>query len=117
MDCMKCGREIPQGQVFCDGCLEVMKKYPVKPDTAVQLPRRNQQSSAKKQNARRRALSPEEQIPPLKRSIRRLKLMVAILSLLLAAAVVVGFLHLRNHNNLPGFPNYTNTTPDTTGET
>ena len=117
MNCMKCGREIPQGQVFCDGCLEVMKKYPIKPDTAVQLPRRNLQSAVKKQPARRRPLSPEEQIPPLKRSIRRLKIAVAVLVLLLATALVVGFLHLWSHDNLPELPNYTNATPDTTDET
>ena len=117
MNCMKCGRKIPLGQAFCDSCLEVMKKYPVKPDTAVQLPRRDLHASAKKQNARRRPLSPEEQLPLLKRSNRRLKLTVAILSLLLAAAVVLGFMHLQNHDALPEFPNYTNTTPDTTGET
>ena len=117
MNCMKCGREIPQGQVFCDSCLEVMKKYPIKPDTAVQLPRRSQQSAAKKQPARRRQLSPEEQIPSLKRSIRRLKFTVVVLVLLLAAAAVAAFLHLQNHNALPERPNYTTTTPDTTGET
>lgn len=38
MNCMKCGREIPVGQVFCDGCLKVMETYPVKPDTAIHLP-------------------------------------------------------------------------------
>lgn len=116
MNCMKCGRDIPQGQVFCDSCLEVMKKYPVKPDAAIQLPRRSLQNAVKKQPARRRPLSPEEQIPLLKRSIRRLKITVAVLVLLLVAAIVVGVLHLRNHDALPELPNYTNTAPDTTGE-
>lgn len=38
MNCLKCGREIEEGQVFCNDCLVQMAKYPVKPGTAVQLP-------------------------------------------------------------------------------
>ena len=33
MNCMKCGREIPEQQTFCDVCLEVMSQYPVNPHT------------------------------------------------------------------------------------
>ena len=58
---MKCGREIPVGQVFCDECLEDMEKYPVKPGTAVQLPARPKPAPVKKSFIRRRpALSLEE---------------------------------------------------------
>ena len=28
MSCLKCGRDIEEGQVFCTGCREVMEKYP-----------------------------------------------------------------------------------------
>ena len=38
--CLKCRREIAEGQVFCDDCLAQMKKYPVKPGTPVNLPKR-----------------------------------------------------------------------------
>lgn len=38
LNCLKCGREIEEGQVFCNDCLVQMAKYPVKPGTAVQLP-------------------------------------------------------------------------------
>lgn len=117
MNCMKCGREIPAGQVFCDGCLEIMKQYPVKPDTAVSLPRNRQNAAAKKPASRRRPLSPEEQVPILKRSCRRLRFCVAFLSLLLVAAAVFAFLQLRNLNAPPESPNYTNSTSDATDET
>ena len=38
MNCMKCGREIALGQVFCKDCLADMAQYPIKPGTPVQLP-------------------------------------------------------------------------------
>ena len=88
MGCMKCGRDIPEDQVFCNSCLEVMAKYPVKPETAVQLPRIRESSAAKKSHPRRRqppAL--EEQIVSLKRRIRRLIALWLVTLLLLIAAL------------------------------
>ena len=38
MNCMKCGREITLGQVFCKDCLVDMENFPIKPGTPVQLP-------------------------------------------------------------------------------
>ena len=40
MNCMKCGVEIPEQQVFCDHCLQIMEQYPVKPDAHIHLPKR-----------------------------------------------------------------------------
>lgn len=112
MTCMKCGREIPAGQVFCDSCLEVMEKYPIKPDTVVQLPRRSTQPVQKKQPSRRKQLTPEEQVPLLKRTCRRLMLCVIALLLILSATAVVIVLHLQGHSvELPKLPGYHNTTP------
>ena len=110
MTCMKCGREIPAGQVFCDSCLETMEKYPVKPDAAVHLPLRKETSSSKKPGSRRRQLPPEEQILLLRKRNRRLRLTVTILSILLAAAIagaVLLQLHPDATNVLPMGRNYT----------
>lgn len=89
MQCLKCGREIPAGQVFCEECLKDMKKYPVKPGTAVHLPPRPKTAPVKKQNVRRRpVLRPEEQV-------RILKQRLFIISAMLVLAVVMmisGFL-------------------------
>lgn len=41
MNCLKCGREIPAQQVFCESCLKEMAGQPVKPGTLVLLPVRN----------------------------------------------------------------------------
>ena len=93
MNCMKCGREISSGQVFCDGCLSVMEKYPIKPDTAVNLPRRREQAAPKKT---KRQLSPEEQVLHWRKKYRRL-LVCLLVAILLLAAAVAAFLH-----ELPG---------------
>ncbi len=113
MNCMKCGREIPAEQVFCDSCLKVMEQYPVKPDTAIHLPQRREQASAKKQTGRRRQLSMEEQVLHLKKLCRRLLFCLIVLILLLAAAIVGIFLQLqKDPDPLPIGRNYTiDTTP------
>lgn len=74
MQCMKCGRDLEAGEVFCSECRQVMEKYPVKPGTVVQLPYRSAEAAAKKQQPRRRKFSPEEQISLLRRLTRTLAL-------------------------------------------
>ena len=63
MNCMKCGREIAEEAVFCESCLEDMRKYPVKPGIAVQLPGKKDAPVPRKSHTRRRQPpTPEEQI-------------------------------------------------------
>ena len=76
MNCMKCGREIPEGQVFCAGCLEVMAACPVSPGTHVHIPKRPTKLSEKKS----KELTPAEQIRLLKKAIRWLLVTVAVLT-------------------------------------
>ena len=94
MQCTKCGRDVADSAVFCDLCLEVMAKYPVKVGTALQLPQRKAEPP-KKQSRRRRQYSPEEQVVRQKKTIRwlRLSLTASILLLALCAA----FLFQQNH--------------------
>ena len=49
MNCMKCGREIREEQVFCPKCLELMEQHPIKTDIAVQIPRRPEAPAKKTQ--------------------------------------------------------------------
>ena len=118
MGCMKCGRDISSGQVFCDGCLEEMEKYPVKPGTVVRLPQRKSVPAAKKSNSRRRTqISPEEQVKNLKRILRNMVALVIILSLLLGAAGYFAVIHLLECDivRLPG-QNYSSVTDSETTE-
>lgn len=87
MQCMKCGREIPAGSVFCEICLEDMAKYPVKPGTAVTLPKRE----PKRPPERRQKITPEEQILQLK---KRNRILCGALALALALVMLMGALWL-----------------------
>lgn len=85
MNCMKCGVEIQEGQVFCDHCLSVMAQHPVRPGTHIHLPKR----PVKK----KRTPSQDEQISTLKMKVLRLRLTAAILAFLFCVAT--GFLAMK----------------------
>ena len=86
MNCMKCGREIPDTQVFCDGCLDVMEKYPVKPGTVVQISHRSDAEPVRKPSRKKRELSGDELIEHLQLTVKRLWICVLILSVLVCLA-------------------------------
>lgn len=52
MNCLKCGKEIPLGRVFCDGCQQDMDNFPVDPGTPVVIPPRPE-SRAEQRRKRR----------------------------------------------------------------
>jgi len=92
--CIKCGKETQDGHIFCESCLTVMDAYPVKPDTAIHLPDR--QEAPKKAVPRKRVLTPEEQVERLKKANRRLRLYFLLLLLLFAASLAaVAYLTFR----------------------
>lgn len=93
MQCLKCGREIPVGQVFCQCCLADMEKYPVKTGTPIRIPKRQESAPVKKQSHRRPPADPEVQVKRLK-----LRLWIAnLLLLILLAAAAVGGWMTRNY--------------------
>ena len=89
MQCMKWGTEIKENRVFCDACLVIMEKYPVKPGIHIQLPQRPV-STAGKPVSRKRILSQDEQIQRLRRNIKRLCL--ALVCCILALGLTVSML-------------------------
>ena len=85
MNCMKCGRQLKDEQVFCPDCLAVMAEYPVKPGTPIQLPNHSETPVTPQKHTRRKIRKPEEQIARLRTTVRWLTL--ALLVVLLAFAV------------------------------
>ena len=83
MYCMKCGREIPEDDVFCNYCLAEMENHPVNPGTVILLPKQDPASSKKPPKKKRAALTPEEQISGLKKKVWGLRVISTLLFLLL----------------------------------
>ena len=90
MKCTKCGRQTADGAVFCEKCLDVMKQYPIKAGTVIQLPQRKA-SSPKRAISRKKLLPPEEQVLQQKRTIRWLWLAWVCTFLLLCLSGVLLF--------------------------
>ena len=86
MQCMKCGREIPAGDVFCQECLKDMERYPVKPGTAVHIPK---QTPRKHPQDRRQNISAEKKVEILHRRVRVLSW---LLTLAIALTICLGAL-------------------------
>ena len=82
MNCMKCGREVPLGQVFCTECLTDMATYPIKPDTPVNLPPQTDLNPPRRSRPVRKPRKPEEQVAILRRvaAILALTLMLTLLA-------------------------------------
>ena len=85
MNCIKCGRELEEGQVFCEECLEVMERDPVKITAPVVIP----SQPVKKPNYRRPVVNPEEEVKRLLYVNQNLIMALVLVSI---AAVLFAFL-------------------------
>ncbi len=111
MNCMKCGREIEESQVFCAECLEVMAKYPVKPGIAIQLPHRKDAPVLKKMHIKRRQTpTPEEQIQRLRKRVRTFVILWIVTLALLAATIYPTMQYFFGEDILLPGQNYTTIT-------
>lgn len=83
MNCIKCGREIGEDQVFCETCLSEMENYPVKPGTAVHIPSRTLEDEGKKSQPKKRpAPTLSKQVLRLKKKLLRLRIALVLLLLI-----------------------------------
>ncbi len=87
--CMKCGGEAPDNRVFCDTCLDAMDQYPVKPGTPVLLPLRQAKGQEKHSAPQDREPTAAEQLGQLRRMIRWLTAIIALLSVLLCGTAIM----------------------------
>ena len=110
MQCMKCGREIPVGDVFCQECLADMAKYPVKPGTVVRIPDQNRYM--RRQQERRPGITPERKIEILKRRIWIMSwfLTLAVATIIAASALIYSLLQEAENSPAIG-QNYSSTAP------
>lgn len=83
MNCMKCGREIALGQVFCKSCLADMETAPVDPATPVVLPTHTPNTVVKRSSTRK-APKPEEQVLRLRKLLWAVSLLLAAVSVAFA---------------------------------
>ena len=109
MGCLKCGCEVSSGSFFCDTCAADMAAYPVKPGTPIQIPVRE----APEKRVIRREPTAAEQLAKLRRVIRGLYWVLALLALLLC---ILGLLLIHTLDKPPETPeigkNYTAITTD-----
>lgn len=117
MNCLKCGRETSSEQCFCQDCLLDMQRYPVKPGTVVQLPKRREGSSSRK-STKRRSASLEDQVKSLKKTLRVLTVLLILSLVIIASLVYPAWEYLVKDHFLPG-QNYSSyvTSTVTTGPT
>ncbi len=85
MNCLKCGRKMAPGLVFCEECQTEMEKYPVDPETPVILPNRAHAAPPKRARIRR----PEEVSATLRRWIRFLVALCSILTISLTVTILM----------------------------
>ena len=102
LNCLRCGREIEEGQVFCHDCLLQMAKYPVKPGTPVLLPSHGGDAVSRKVHPRRRKAAAEEQLKALRVRVRVLSALLTLCVVLLIVLSVVTFRYMSASRLLPG---------------
>ena len=106
MNCMKCGREIEEGQVFCIDCLKDMARYPVRPGTAVHLPKRPSYTPIRRAVPKRKSIPPEEMVKKQRRLIRRLMAALTVALLVIALLAYPAIAHLLENENFLTGQNY-----------
>lgn len=100
MNCLRCGVQTENEQVFCDNCRAVMAENPVKPGTPIHIPQRSDPEPEKKQ-PRRRGLSPKKTVQQMRRLLRWLIALVAFLTAVICVLVGILLFHM---NSAPSTP-------------
>ena len=111
MNCVKCGKDTTDNNVFCPDCLAQMADYPVKPGTPVMIPEHN---PPRRPPARKfRAPEPEEVIRRQKKLIRLLAVSAAVLFIAWVLTTVMAVRMLMEEDRVPIGQNFGFTTNHT----
>ena len=87
--CLKCGKKTEDSNVFCNSCLKVMERYPVKPGSVARIPTRPAAPVAKRPANPVAALN--EVIGQQRTLIRWLAGITAVLTVLLLGTAAMLF--------------------------
>jgi hypothetical protein len=87
MNCIRCGREIEEPNVFCEECLQEMEKQPVNPGTPIQLPVHGDCSDPKRARFRLAESKWTDKIFRLKYIIVFLIILIVLLAAALALCI------------------------------
>ena len=113
MNCLRCGRETENEQVFCFLCESVMVKHPVKPNTVVTIPDR----PAPTPSVLRKTTRQEVDTAPLRRTIAQLRLWVCmLLAALMLCVAALTWQELSRADGPTIGQNYSSVTDSTAGE-
>lgn len=112
MHCLKCGKESAPEHVFCADCLQIMAASPVDPTTPVVLPQRKK---TPEKPSRRKSGGYADTVRQLRRIIKSLCWVLAVLTLLVCilSGWLIYMLKTDNSNQPAIGQNYTTnqTTP------
>ena len=102
MNCLKCGVQVSDDQVFCETCLKQMEKCPIPPDYVVQVPVEQPEEPQRKQARRqRKVLKPEEQIQHQKTVIRSLSTVLALVLLMFVMGIAAFTVYILQDQKIP----------------
>ena len=113
MNCVKCGKETTENNVFCPDCLAQMADYPVKPGTPVTIP--DHGAVRRPQHRKVRAPEPEDVIRRQKKLIRLLAVSAAVLFIAWVLTTVMAVRMLMEKDHAPIGQNFGFTTNHTGG--
>lgn len=85
MNCIRCGRETEEDQVFCSACLKDMDRHPVNPGTPIQLPNRTKRTPVKRTGFKMAATKWENRLYKMKSTIA----LLIVLTIFLALGLIV----------------------------
>lgn len=89
MNCIRCGRETEEDQVFCSACLKDMDRHPVNPGTPIQLPNRTKRTPVKRTGFKMAATKWENRLYRTKVTIIYLICIIVLLCIALGVCILL----------------------------
>lgn len=109
MNCLRCGADIPEGESFCEKCLDYMKAYPVPKDIHVMIPK--PAAAFRRPSGWKQTLSADEKLVIANGRLKKARIVIAVLLLLVAGLCgLTAWLFMREQGPALG-QNYSTVSP------